>query len=197
MKFLRCHGGAAWGGAVLAGLLASTGTPAHATRYDESLGGDLSSDAGNPTPIGALTPGTNAIAGATIPSGPVVDPQTGARAVEDNDYVSFTVPVGRVLARIVIGDGSVFQGGDRMFFGIARGIGVDVDPSFSSAAGLLGWTLVGSRRSAPTSLRRSAGRPRRISRRSTAPPASPGRWAPAPTRSGWSTATGPSTTPSI
>lgn len=122
----------------------STATAVHATTYSEAVSGDLSGDAKNPTKIGNLTPGSNLIVGATIPSGPIVNPITGQHAVEDDDYVSFTIPAGHVLSQLFLGSGSVFQPGDRMFFGIAQGAQVNVDPNFSSAAGLLGWTLVGS-----------------------------------------------------
>lgn len=129
--------------AVLAVAVLSLSPAARAAGYDEAVSGDLSSDAKNPTDIGSLVLGNNAIVGSTVPSGAVIDPMTGARAVEDDDYVSFTVPTGFVLSRIDLGGGSVFQQGDRMFLGIAQGGQVDVDPGFSSASGLLGWTLVG------------------------------------------------------
>jgi hypothetical protein len=117
--------------------------PAHANGYNEGVSGDLSSIASAPTDIGALTLGDNTIIGQTDPSGVPINPQ-GALSVEDNDYVTFTVAKGDVLSEIVVGEDSVFQGNDRMFFGIANGSSVDVDPSFTSATGLLGWTLIGN-----------------------------------------------------
>jgi hypothetical protein len=120
------------------------GAPAQAVSINETVSGDLSNDADNPTNIGSLTLGNNSIVGSTIPSGPIVDQMTGARAVQDNDYVSFSVSNGEVLSQIFLGSDSVFVPGDRMFFGIAQGDQVTVDPSFTSASGLLGWTLVGS-----------------------------------------------------
>jgi hypothetical protein len=122
-----------------AALLAA---PALATDYDEAVSGDLSSDATTPTAIGSLTAHDNHISGATIPSGPF-NPVTHSLAVVDNDYLNFVIPVGRKLSAITIAYGSVIEPTDRMFFGIASGYGVSVDPSFSSAAGLLGWTLIG------------------------------------------------------
>src|SRR5580698_2291231 len=136
------HGKAGWPLAIATAaiLLAA---PAQAANYSEGSSGDLSSDASNPTDIGNLSLGNNSISGATDPSGAIVDPMTGARAVQDNDYVTFTVPKGEALSEIDIGSGSSFVSGDRMFFGIAQGNHVSVDPSFTSASGLLGWTLVG------------------------------------------------------
>jgi hypothetical protein len=134
---------AAWPLAVAAAAILMA-APAQAVNYNEGTSGDLSSDASNPTNIGALSLGTNNISGATDPSGTVVDPMTGALSIQDNDYVTFSVPSGYTLSKLLIGANSSFVGDDRMFFGIASGTGVSVDPSFTSAAGLLGWTLVGT-----------------------------------------------------
>ncbi len=138
----RAGPSAHWRGVVAAVAVLAAST-AHATSYDETGMGDLSNAAGNPTVIGPLTPGQNDIVGSTIPSGPIVNPMTGDRAVQDNDYVSFRVPDGYRLTQIDLASGSVLMPGDRMFFGIAQGVGVYLtSPDFSSAGGLLGWTLV-------------------------------------------------------
>jgi hypothetical protein len=124
----------------VAAVLAASG--AHATVYDETVTGDLSDDASNPTAIGSLTPGQNSIIGSSIPSGPVIDP-TGALANQDNDYVSFTVPHGYQLTQIDFASpGSSLTGDDRMFFAIAQGSGVFLTGLNGPATGLLGWTLV-------------------------------------------------------
>ncbi len=125
----------------MAGVLMTV--PAEANGYNEGITGDLSSHASSPTDIGALALGDNKIIGNTDPSGAQINPQ-GALANEDNDYVTFTIPKGDVLSKILVGDDSEFQGGDRMFFSIANGASVSVDPSFTSASGLLGWTLIGN-----------------------------------------------------
>src|ERR1700760_1761388 len=117
--------------------------PAQANGYNEGVSGDLSSIASAPTDIGALTLGDNTIIGQTDPSGVPINPQ-GALSVEDNDYVTFTVAKGDILSEIVVGGESVSQANAPMFFGIANGSSVDVDPSFTSATGLLGWTLIGN-----------------------------------------------------
>ena len=135
-------GKAFWPLAIAAAAILMT-APAQANGYDEGISGDLSSNASSPTAIGNLTLGDNKIIGQTDPSGVPINPQ-GALSVEDNDYVTFTVPKGDVLSEILVGNDSVFQGKDRMFFGIANGSSVDVNPSFTSASGLLGWTLVGN-----------------------------------------------------
>lgn len=144
--------------------LSALSATAHATDYNEGpvVGGpdtphetnDLSSVASTPTYIGALTLGSNYITGATIPYGPVLDPMTGARQNQDNDYVTFTVPTGDKLTDIFLDappvtnplppspDGTVIQPGDLFFVGIADGSSVNVTPP--SSAGLLGYTLVSS-----------------------------------------------------
>ncbi len=114
---------------------------AYATDYDEASSGDLSNNATAPTNLGQLIPGTNRISGMTIPSG-TFDPATHAYSTLDNDYVTFSVPTGYVLSEIMLAADSVIQPTDRLFLSIAQGSTAVVDPSFSSAAGLLGWTLV-------------------------------------------------------
>jgi hypothetical protein len=127
----------------LAGALVATLSAAHATDYDEVVQGDLSNDPAAPTSIGALAPGVNRISGTTIPGG-TFDVDTHSYSDLDNDYVTFTVPAGDVLSHLVLGSDAIIQPSDRLFLGIAQGAAVSVDPSFTSAAGLLGWTLVGA-----------------------------------------------------
>lgn len=134
--------------AVVSAVAVLAGSGAHATAYDETNMGDLSNIAGNPTMIGALTAGQNHIVGSTVPSGPVVDP-VGDRAVQDNDYVTFTVPGGYALTKIdsVLTQpvppipGTPNLAGDRAFVGIAQGVGVFLTGLNGPATGLLGWTL--------------------------------------------------------
>ncbi len=52
--------------------------------------------------------------------------------------MTFTVPTVYVLSELVLGADSVIQPTDRLLIGIAQGSTVAVDPSFSSAAALLG-----------------------------------------------------------
>ena len=125
-----------------AAAIVGLNAPANATNYDEAVSGDLSSDNTQPTNIGNLTAGNNLISGATIPSGPVVDPNTGAREFQDNDYLEFTVPTGVELSALIVQSGTSIVENDRLFMGIASGEGVYVPADFSSASGMLGWTLV-------------------------------------------------------
>ena len=127
----------------LAATLVAATSMAHATNYDEVAQGDLSNSPSAPTAIGALTPGINRISGTTIPKG-TFDPNSHSYSNPDNDYVTFTVPTGYVLSQALVDNDTIIQSTDRLFLGIAQGSTVSVDPSFTSAAGLLGWTLVGS-----------------------------------------------------
>ncbi len=125
----------------LAGAFAATTSIAHANVYDEAVDGDLSNDPAAPTNIGLLTPGISRISGTTVPSG-TFEPATHSYSIVDDDYATFTVPTGYVVAKVFLDTDSVIQPGDRLFMGIAQGSTVSVDPAFTSAAGLLGWTLV-------------------------------------------------------
>jgi hypothetical protein len=125
-----------------AGALVATTSIVHATNYDEVVSGDLSNNPAATTNIGPLTPGSNRISGTTIPSG-TFDPNSHSYSILDNDYVTFTVPTGYALSSLFLDTDSIIQSTDRLFLGIAQGSTVSVDPSFTSASGLLGWTLVG------------------------------------------------------
>lgn len=112
--------------ALTAAAIISLGSVAHATNWNELSfpGGDFSNDNLNPTPV-SFTVGSNIV--------------TGVTGGFDNDYMTFTIPIGEDLSSITVLNGS--EAPDRIFFGIASGDTVVVDPSFTSAAGLLGWTL--------------------------------------------------------
>lgn len=112
---------------------------------------DFSNDPAHPTLLGALTLGSNLITGSiltygstTYPDGTPVGPH-GELTHQDMDFVTFTVPTGRELTNFVVSNGTTIMTSprtDRLFLGLASGNKVVVDPSFTSAAGLLGWTLV-------------------------------------------------------
>lgn len=173
MRIARAHSDgmkSGWGRVAAAATLILLGSAAHATNYSEGSVGlnqagnpyetnDLSSNNSSPTNIGALTLGSNVITGATIPYGSPADPNTGALPNQDNDYVTFTVPTGDMLAHLylvapatttippvltstpkALPNGTIIQPGDQMFIGVASGTSVNVTPP--SSAGLLGYTLL-------------------------------------------------------
>lgn len=141
--------GLAWQLLAIAASAVSVAPAAHATDFLEVT--DFSNDPAHPTVLGALTPGSNLITGAiatygstTYPDGTPVGPN-GELTHQDNDYVTFTVPAGYVLSQFLLGNGTTIMTSpriDRVFLGLAVGSNVVVDPSFTSAAGLLGFTLV-------------------------------------------------------
>jgi hypothetical protein len=96
------------------------GSAAHATDYN----GGFSNNGLAPTPV-SFTLGDNIVSGVT--------------GGFDSNYMTFTISPGEDLSSITVLDGSPAP--DRIFFGIASGDTVVVDPSFTSAAGLIGWTL--------------------------------------------------------
>ena len=125
MKFAKkdqaCPTGSAWRRLALAtAAIAALGSAAKATDYT----GPFSTDNTAPSPL-TFTLGDNTVTGT---SGGFV-----------SNYMTFTIPTGEALSSIVVLDGSPAP--DRFFFGIASGGKVVVDPSFTSAAGLIGWTL--------------------------------------------------------
>ena len=129
--------------AILALLAASLFASAtvHATAFVETT--DFSNDPAHPTLLGNLTSGNNLISGVIDTFGPHVGPH-GERTNQDMDYVTFKVPTGLRLTQFIVGDGTSISTSprvDSLFLGLAAGDHVSVDPSFSSAAGLLGWTL--------------------------------------------------------
>jgi hypothetical protein len=129
--------------------MVATTPAAHATNFTETS--DFSNDPSHPTVLGSLTLGSNLITGVintfgstTYPDGTPVGPN-GELTNQDMDYVTFVVPTGDVLNQFVVGPGTSIETSprtDRLFLGLASGSDVVVDPSFTSAAGLLGWTLV-------------------------------------------------------
>ena len=116
---------------------------AHATDFTETT--DFSNDPAHPSFLGALAPGSNIISGKINTFGDAVGPH-GERTNQDMDYLTFTVPVGDVLTNFFVTSGTSIMTApprdDLLFLGLAAGNQVSVDPSFMSAAGLLGWTLV-------------------------------------------------------
>jgi hypothetical protein len=102
----------------------------HATNYDESVQGDLSTSPGVPTHI-SLTLGDNEIHGSTgrqVTGGPV-----------DRDFFEFTIPAGQQLTSITPLRGTTFAGaGSLSFIGLVSGsnFGATVP---TTAGGLLGY----------------------------------------------------------
>ena len=125
---------------VFTGLLTSA---VHASTFTETT--DYSNDPAHPTVLGALTRGNNIISGIIDTYGDRVGAH-GERATQDMDYVTITVPTGYALSQFFVTSGTSILTApprdDLLFLGLAAGDHVAVDPSFSSAAGLLGWTLV-------------------------------------------------------
>ncbi len=122
--------------------VAALAPAAHATDFIETT--DFSDDAANPTLLGELTLGSNLISGVINTYGPQVGPH-GERTNQDMDYVTFVVPTGDRLTKFIVSPGTstiTSPRVDSIFLGLAAGDHVSVDPSFTSAAGLLGWTLV-------------------------------------------------------
>lgn len=122
---------------------------AYAQNYPETT--DYSNDPAHPTDLGTLTPGSHLITGAintygstTYPDGTPVGPN-GELTNQDMDYMTFTIPTGDALTQFIVSNGTTIETSpriDAIFLGLASGDQVNVDPSYSSAAGLLGWTLV-------------------------------------------------------
>src|SRR5689334_72537 len=92
--------------------------------YDEAVSGNFSSSRTAPTQI-ALAAGSNQIFGTN---------GSGASAVRD--YVTFNVPVGLRLSAITLLDTNI---GNVGFLGIQGGTQITLDPTTTTAAGLLGW----------------------------------------------------------
>ena len=130
--------------AIIASLAATLLAPAvaHATNFIETA--DFSDDPAHPTLLGSLTPGSNLISGVINTFGAANGPH-GERDHQDMDYATFVVPTGYLLTKFIVSAGTSTITDPRMdsiFLGLASGNHVSVDPSFSSATGLLGWTLV-------------------------------------------------------
>jgi len=106
--------------ALTAAAVVSLGSAAKAANYT----GPYSDNGSAPTPV-SFSLGDNILSGLT---GGFV-----------SSYMTFTIAPGEDLSSIIVLDGSPAP--DRTFFGIASGDTVYVDPSFTSAAGLIGWTL--------------------------------------------------------
>jgi hypothetical protein len=106
--------------AAAAGIVLGLASAANATDYN----GGFSKDPKMPTPV-TFSLGDNIVSGLT--------------GGFDSNYMTFTIAPGEALSSITVLDGSPDP--DRIFFGIASGNTVKVDSSFTSAAGLIGWTL--------------------------------------------------------
>ena len=76
--------------------------------------------------------------------GPQIPGGHGALENQDNDFFTFTVPVGDVLSHFDIVRDSSIVPGDRFFLGLYPGNTSPVDPSNPSPAGLLGYALPGT-----------------------------------------------------
>jgi len=106
--------------ALTAAAVISLGSAANATNYT----GPYSSSGLAPTPV-SFSLGANIVSGIT--------------GGFDSSYMTFDIAPGEELSSIIVLDGSPAP--DRTFFGIASGDTVVVNPNFTSAAGLIGWTL--------------------------------------------------------
>ncbi len=150
-KFRR-HSGFAGGLLAAIASITAMAPAAHATDIIETT--DFSNNPASPSfstaPV-TLTAGSNFIVGAittygstTYPNGMPVGPH-GELTNQDMDYLTFTVPVGEAITQFIVSNGTTIMTAprvDSLFLGLASGNHVSVDPSFTSAAGLLGWTLV-------------------------------------------------------
>lgn len=113
-------------------LPALAALPAHAlTVWDETVSGDLSSVALDPTPL-AVSVGENKVAGTVGNAGSGVD----------RDYFSFVVPTGSVLSALTLLDASV--SGSSSFIAIQAGPQVTVSPTGAGAEALLGYAHYGN-----------------------------------------------------
>ena len=138
---------------LVAGLLTAMAlalpSVAHANDYTEIT--DFSNDAAHPSILGSLTSGSNFITGAittfgstTYPDGTPVGPN-GELTHQDMDYMTFSVPTGYALNQFIVSNGTTIMSDpriDRLFIGLYPNPFIPVDPSFRSATGLLGFTLV-------------------------------------------------------
>lgn len=138
---------------LLAAVVLATGAApaAYATDFTETadFGNNPKPDPmtglGGPTLLGALTPGSNLITGMINTYGDRVGPH-GERTMQDQDYVTFIVPAGYALTNFIVSSGTSIvtapPRNDSLFLGLYQNPYTPVDPSFSSATGLLGWALV-------------------------------------------------------
>jgi len=112
-----------------AAALAMASSPASAVvAYDEGVSGDLSNNRLAPTPI-TFGIGENIVAG--------MDGHDVTGAV-DRDYFTFTLGANEVLSGIVVLPGTETLG--LSFIGLESGNQITLDPTTTTAAGLLGWT---------------------------------------------------------
>ena len=103
-----------------------------ATRWDESVDGDLSSDGLAPTPL-LMGAGSNLVLGLVGNSGLGID----------RDYFSFLVPTGSTLAAIKLLSNTAVSGG-ASFIAIEPGAQLDVSPSGAGVERLIGFAHYGN-----------------------------------------------------
>ena len=137
------RGGVAWRSLAIALSAVAMAPAAHATDIIETV--DFSNSSATPTQVlTPLTPGSNYIVGAINSYGDAVGPH-GELTHQDMDYITFTIPVGYALTNFIVSNGTTIATtprADSIFLGLYRNPYTPVDPSFTSATGLLGWTLV-------------------------------------------------------
>lgn len=98
-----------------------------ASRYDESVNGDLSNDGLAPTPL-SFSAGANAVVGTTGRDASGID----------RDYATFTIQPGQQLTGIDVLPGTSAIGAVS-FIGLQAGSQLTVSPAAATADGLLGW----------------------------------------------------------
>jgi hypothetical protein len=127
--------------AVAAGLLV-TSPLLHAVTLDEGVQGDVSGDRLNPTAwllsFDTANP-TSPSAGNNILNGRTGRSSSGI----DREYIAVTVPQGYRWTELRVGNQTTVGGSQGSFIGLAAGSVVPIDPSATTAAGLLGWKVYG------------------------------------------------------
>lgn len=125
----------------LAALSFAAAGAGHAAGWDESVHGDLSGDRDAPSLLllGGDAVGGNGEVGHNVVSGRIGRAGDGA---VDRDYLTVVVPDGFVWSELRVGQQTQF-GGNGSFLGIAAGDSMPVAADATSAAGLLGWRIVG------------------------------------------------------
>lgn len=103
-------------------LCALTSGAAQAASYSETVYGDLSDDPAKPDAL-VLEAGSNIVTG-------------GFGGGDPADFLTLTIPEAYQLSALVLGDATII-GSNSSFIGVQSGSTIT---SFSSAAGLLGWT---------------------------------------------------------
>ena len=110
-------------------LALALASASQAASFDEGLDGDLSDDRFAPTGL-LLDPGANVVTA------------TQQGVPRDIDYLTVSVPVGQVLAAIVLDD-YVAGPGNQAFLGLQEGTVFTVDPGLPIVGELLGGIVYG------------------------------------------------------